>query len=620
MPKQKEPSTNTEVGDIETDGLNPSVVWVAAFKNLSSNEFFVFERPDLNPEPLLEHLKNVGRLVFHNGIAFDGPNLVRLVPGLSLDHIPIHDTLVLSRLFNYGVVGGHSLEAWGQRLGCRKLEHHDWTKLTPEMVDRCKSDVEITSRLYTKLLPWLDREAWKSAIDTEHQVAEICHDMEAGGFPFDIDKARALTFSIEEEFNRLNKTIQDSFKPRPTPIREYTPALTKLGTISKSSVPRNWADLTTVEPLAPFTTFEYQAFNPASPHQIVERLNEFGWKPFEKTKGHQLALRAHKKDKERLERFKVYGWQISEANLATLPDTAPEGARALSRWLILADRLSTLKEWTEAYRPATGSIHGRFMPIGAWTGRMSHNSPNTANVVSNSGEYGHEMRALWRVPKGHAQVGVDADGIQLRVLAHLINDERFTNGIVNGDKALGTDPHSLNKQALGAVCKDRDVAKTFIYAWLLGAGFGKIASILGCSFMEAKQASSDFLNFYPGLLELKSKQIPRDAARGYFVGLDKRVVVCDNTHLMLAGYLQNGESVVMKMANILWRQCLREAGIWFKQLNFVHDEWQTECLSDEADYVAKVQCDSIRTIGEILDLNCPLAGSGKIGNNWAECH
>jgi len=97
---------------------------------------------------------------------------------------------------------------------------------------------------------------------------------------------------------------------------------------------------------------------------------------------------------------------------------------------------------------------------------------------------------------------------------------------------------------------------------------------------------------------------------------------------MLAGYLQNGESCIMKTANILWRDRLRKEKISFKQVNFVHDEWQTEVDNDMdlALYVAQVQADSIKKVGEIFNLNCPLLGTytdGKkttIGENWYITH
>jgi DNA polymerase-1 len=213
-------------------------------------------------------------------------------------------------------------------------------------------------------------------------------------------------------------------------------------------------------------------------------------------------------------------------------------------------------------------------------------------------------------------VGVDAEGIQLRVLAHYMNDESFTFAVTSGNKDDGTDPHTLNKIAFGDPCRARADAKTFIYAWLLGAGVGKVAQILGCSGRDAKIAVEDFVAFYPGLKDLKEGLIPSDAGRGYFEGFDGRLVrivgedQSSKEHFCLAGYLQNGEVVTMKRAKQIWYPRLVSEGIPFKLVNFVHDEWQTE-VPDRAtaEYVATVQKESIRLAGEQLNLRCPMSGS-----------
>jgi DNA polymerase-1 len=209
-----------------------------------------------------------------------------------------------------------------------------------------------------------------------------------------------------------------------------------------------------------------------------------------------------------------------------------------------------------------------------------------------------------------------------------MNDERFTFAVTSGNKDDGTDPHTLNKIALGSACRSRADAKTFVYAWLLGAGIGKVSQILGCTGAEAKKAVEDFVTFYPGLVDLKGKVIPRDASRGYFEGFDGRYVSIvgedqgSKEHFALAGYLQNGEVVVMKRAKCIWYPRLKAERIPFELVNFVHDEWQTQVNAprDVAEYVASVQKDAIRQAGEDLNLRCPMSGSGDIGHTWKDTH
>ena len=496
------------------------------------------------------------------------------------------------------------------------------------MIDYCRQDVRVLGKLFEHFSPYLGSEHWQQAIRVELDTFIACEEMSANGFCFDKPQALTLSKNIKVQLEALDNELTTAFPPKAVQIREITPKETKFGTLHKSDF--RWTsdpDLSMFLPGCPFSLLEWVPFNPGSPKQIVERLNDAGWKPTEKTKGHidtEKALRFTRGDEKaqlskRLEEYKKTGWKVSEENLKSLPGTAPKAALSLAERLILASRLSDLEEWLALYRTDTGRIHGNFLSIGTWTHRMAHQKPNMANIPT-SEPYGKEMRKLWRADEGKVVVGVDAEGIQLRVLAHILDDPIFTEAIVNGDKSKGTDIHTLNQRALGSVCTSRDIAKTFIYSWLLGAGERKTANILNCSIGRAREARANFLEAYPGLKSLREDTIPRDVNRGYFIGLDKRRVLCDSEHKMLSGYLQNGEAVIMKLSRQLWAKTLREQNIEFKLVDFVHDEWVTEVDPEVAEYVKEVQINSFETIGQQLGLRCKLAGSGKIGNNWYEVH
>ena len=151
---------------------------------------------------------------------------------------------------------------------------------------------------------------------------------------------------------------------------------------------------------------------------------------------------------------------------------------------------------------------------------MSHNDPNMANISAkksikyNSKELnklatylGGMFRRLWRAPKGKILVGIDAKGIQLRILAHYMNDEEFIKTVCEGNEDDGTDIHNVNKRTLGAICKSRALAKTFIYAFLMGCTAGKVKEIFGCSQKEATEAFDGFIKRYPGLYKLRTELI-----------------------------------------------------------------------------------------------------------------
>jgi DNA polymerase-1 len=631
----------TVILDIETDSLDPKVVWVVVCKDVHTGEVHVFRRPDLVPEELLAYLADVNVCIGHNILLFDGPVLGRLVEGLFLPKLV--DTLVVSRLLDFDLAGGHSLAAWGERLGCPKIEFNDYTALTEEMVEYCIQDVEVTYLLYRRFLPYLDSNRWKPSIDLEHFVTSALYETHLNGFHFDVDKARELRYNINIEVQDFDLRLLSAFPPKVGLIREVSPRTTKYGTLNRNDF--RWVQDGDLSPFngGPFSLIEYVDFNPGSPAQIVQRLNEAGWKPEEKTKGHIQALRdkkklkkgsdAYNKNEERLAKFADTGFKVSEKNLDTLPDTAPEACKILAKRIKYASRVRVLDEWLSNLGEDQ-RIHGTINHIGAWTHRCSHDKPNTGNIPRDDAAFGKEMRSLWCVDDGFL-VGVDAEGIQLRVLAHYMDDKDFTFAVTSGKKEDETDPHSLNRKALGPPCKSRNDAKTFIYAWLLGAGVGKVAEILGCSHGDAADANDNFLEYYPGLKELKRRQIPSDAARGYFEAFDGRYIrifgedKSSKEHFTLAGYLQAGEAIIMKTAMKIWLPKLKKEKVPFKLVNFVHDEWQTQVPGDMqlAEYVARTQADSIREAGEALKLRCPMAGSilsghggVAIGKNWYETH
>lgn len=591
------------VFDIECDALvNPSTIWCIVAKDIDSGERYVWTGDRVYSQEVRNFFGRCERLIGHNIIDYDLYHLRRL-GGVSVRSDVVRDTLVLSRLLNFTREGGHSLDAWGKFLGFPKYEFNKFDEFSDEMLEYCINDVELNVKVYEYLMQKnrLGKPGWETAINVEHDIAFICKSMQDDGFTYDWGKHLILYDEISKRVEELERELQEAFPPK---IK-----VTQLKTKTK---------------------VEEIPFNPASPTQVVERLNEAGWQPTAKTEGH---IKAEKDgDEKRLEKFRRTGWKVNEENLATLPADAPEAAHKLVEYLFLIGRKRTLEQWAAAYNPATGAIHATFNGIGTWTHRMSHTEPNLGNVAAPKSvkykgeklanmavEYGKRMRELWTVPDEWWLVGTDADQIQLRIFAHYCDDPKLTEALINGRKEDRTDLHSINADILSV---SRDTAKTFIYAFLLGAGNRKLGEIIGGTAKSGREARERFLEAYPGLKELKENIIPGDARRGYFVGFDGRLVKCDNEHLMLAGYLQNGETVVMKHANILWRKWLDERGIPYRQCNFVHDEWQTRVMGGRgtAELVGDLQARAIEVAGESLGVKCPLKGDYRIGNNWYETH
>jgi DNA polymerase I-like protein with 3'-5' exonuclease and polymerase domains len=338
----------------------------------------------------------------------------------------------------------------------------------------------------------------------------------------------------------------------------------------------------------PFTKVKYKEFNLGSRQQIAERLMLLGWKPKKKTdKGHVI---------------------VDEKVLSEIHNI-PE-AKLINRFLMLQKRIAQVNSWIEGIKE-DGRVHGKVITNGTITGRMSHQSPNMAQIPAVYSPYGKECRALWTVNKGYKLVGVDASGLELRMLAHYMNDERYTHEVVNGDI------HRANQAAAGL--ESRDKAKTFIYAFIYGAGSKKIGSIIGGSERDGERAKEKFLRATPSLRSLREK-VERVAQRRWVRGLDQRKIIIRHPHAALNTLLQGAGAIVMKYAlTLLEEYVIRKQIKAFPVVN-VHDEFQYEVEESRAEEFGRLAVQSIIDAGKQLNVRCPLNGEYKIGNNWSETH
>jgi len=641
----------TVVADIETESLTPEKIWCLVAKEEGAKSYKIWNKfSGYGSFPT--YAKGVDRWVFHNGLSFDAPVINRLIG----DVIPIEkvvDTFVVSRLVNYSNYSGHGLDEIGISLGQPKTVFNDFSKFSMEMQNYCKDDVDLGTKVYLKYKPYIDDPAWAKSMWIEHQTAQLCKEMHDNGFKFDLDLAMKVLPQIKERLYELEANMKDAWPDELVEYKRLKYRTKEDGTIyatvtnAMDDNPKTTIDYS--DPLNPeLVCYQWSAFNPGSTKDRVEKLWGAGWSPTEKSNGHyKFSIKAEVGEKwplngktvltqetydEKKKHFEFYGWTVSDENLATLPVDAPQGARDLAEWLCLNGRLKALEERIRCC-DSDGRIRTNFWHIGAWTHRMAHSNPNLANISSPfhgdvvtpvdavKDKYDADFRRMFKVEDGHYLVGTDAESIQLRVLAHYLKNDEYVEAIVNGKKEDESDIHNVNKRALILPHLTRDHAKTFIYAWLLGAGTAKVARILGCSMKQAKQAVDAFVKNTKGLGELKRGLIKRDAARGYFEGLDGRKVINNSEYLMLAGYLQNGEAVLMKYSAILWNQWAKEEGVGYKMVNFVHDEWQTEAFTHaDAVRIGELQCKALEQAGIDLGVRCPMSGETKIGHNWFDTH
>ncbi len=572
------------VFDIEANGLNPDKVWCIIAYERGAKEYITWSGDDL--VCFKDWIKEQGELevIGHNIIGYDIPVLEQLL-NVDFSKCKVTDTLVMSRLAQPSREGGHSLENWGQLLGFPKGEHNDWDNFSQDMVEYCEQDVRVNELVYQRLLRDLDGFGTESLM-LEGQVQGIISKQIKNGWVLDQEKAFGLLAKLKERKFDLEDEVHEKFKPLPTFIKEITPKIKKDGSYSVVGLKFLGDHWTTA--VAPFSRLDYPEFNLGSRQQIGRYLQYFGWKP---------------------ETFTEKGQPIVDESVLNKVKGIPE-AELIGEYLMVQKRIAQIQSWVDAVQD-NGRVHGYVNSNGAVTGRMTHSKPNMGQVPAVYSPYGRECREVWTVPSGYTLVGMDASGLELRMLAHYMNDERYTNEILTGDI------HTANQLASGLATRDQ--AKTFIYAFLYGAGDAKIGSIVGGTAKDGKRLKEKFLSNTPALGRLRER-VGVASGRGYVLGLDRRRVYVRSEHAALNTLLQSAGAIVMKKALQLLDEYATKWNIDYKIIGNIHDEIQTEVRSDEADVFGRLATSCIEAAGLHYKLNCPLAGEYKVGNTWADTH
>jgi len=573
------------VFDIETDDLHATKVWCIVAQNPDSGEIYKFPPDKL--EEGYKFLATADTLIGHNIIGFDIP-LVEKFGNVDLSTKEVIDTLVLSRLFNPTRDGGHSLGTWGYKLGYPKIEFEDYLNYSEEMLTYCVRDVELN----TKVLQELRKESKgfeKDCISIEQGVAKIMKQQESDGFEFDMKLALSLLAELREKKQLIESEVHETFKPKWVDTKQVTPYIKKDGNLSKRGMTdEEYQRCLDTDNYKPFMRQTLQEFNLGSRKQIGEYLIDFGWKP---------------------DRFTPTGQPIvDEKTLSKI--THIHEAKLIADFLLLQKRIAQIDSWVEAVRD-DGRVHGFVIPNGTITGRMAHRNPNVAQVPSQGSPYGKECRSCWIVKDGYKLVGVDASGLELRMLAHYMDDKEYINEIINGDI------HTANQNFAGL--KSRDQAKTFIYALVYGAGDEKIGSIIKGSRTAGKQLRERFLSSLPAYRTLKDR-VDRAATKTFLKGLDGRKLYIRNKHAALNTLLQGAGAILMKKALVMLDDILKLNTIDYRFVANIHDEWQIEVKESQADFVGEMAVKCIIDAGEHFNLRCPMDGEYKVGGNWSETH
>ena len=548
--------------DVETN-LAHDQIWLCVIQDLDTKEVQCHTEPS---QALTEIIQQADTVIGHNLISFDAPVLAKCW-NIVITKAQAVDTLVMSRLLNPSIVGGHSLKEWGKRLGSAKIafevEDFDagWSQ---EMQDYCIQDVNLTARLYRHLQ--FSFETWENdgeqSLKLEHDIQHICKGMQDNGFKLDVDKASTFLGTLTDRENEIESELQTVF-----------PAITT----------RRWSEKTGKELKA-----QVQAFNPGSRKQIAERLQALGVEFTKLTDKGNIII------------------DDAVLNEIDLPE-----AKLLAEYFLLQKRSGLVKGWLKHLDITDGRVHGGVITNGAVTGRMTHRNPNMAQIPSTNSPYGDVCREVWTVDEGRKLVGADLSGIELRCLAHYMRDDEYTKELLDGDI------HTRNQKAAGL--PTRNNAKTFIYATLYGAGPAKIGSIVNGGAKEGTKLLNKFFTNLPKLGKLLAK-VKRLGGSGFITGLDGRQLHIRSEHSALNTLLQSCGAIIAKQWCVeMWNEIERQ-GLDAKLVAFVHDELQWDCAAKDAEKVGQIAVAMAAECGKILGFRLAVGADYSVGTTWKDTH
>lgn len=580
--KQSSQTSRTLIFDIETDNLllDVSTFWVGVIYCIEEKKYEVYKTADA----MVEALNRGTKLVGHNIVGYDIPVLNKL-SSLQVDYnIPVEDTLILAKLLYYDKDKGwsHSLDSYGERLGEKKGTYNDWSKYSEEMLTYCRQDVRVTHKLYSHLnrkRTWLPLEA----LQLEQDVQRVVTAQYERGWEFNEKKARELHIELVNEKEIAETNLYETFKDK------YLPD-------GKVKVPKRPFRRLGVSTVGPHQPIKLTRFNPGSSRHVVWWVDKlYGKQDWKRTeKGNE------KTDAETLmEMFKDKEW-----------------ASPLLHYLEVTKLLGQLAEGPKAWLKyiREGRIHGQADILGTVTGRFTHNNPNLAQVPSIRAYKGREARSLFTVKRGYRLVGADASGLELRTLSHYL--ARYDGGTY-GKLVLDGDIHTENQKAAGL--PTRDNAKTFIYAFLYGAGDSKIGTVTGGGSKEGARLKKTFTSKVLGLSGLIN-DVKKAAKRGYLVGISGRRLHVRSPHSALNVLLQSAGAYYMKYWVVAVDKWMKEEGIDGGIVGNIHDEIQVEVVEDQAKKVAKKLEELFIEVGEAIGMRIKMEGESKIGDNWEETH
>lgn len=438
-----------------------------------------------------------------------------------------------------------------------------------------------------------------NALFLEHHILRIINKQEQTGVQFDTKRGEFYIRALQKRKEWLYKAIRPylSMEVRVPYDRPISKPFKRDGHHT-ANVLKWFGEGRLPDIGGPFTRVRFEEPDLSKRARITTQLLRLGWKPMHFTdKGHP----------------KITFEGEPCPSLGTINGAI---GRNIQRWYIYRHREGQIKSFVNAVR-SDGRISASAITIGTPTFRFRHRL--VVNLPRTGTEYGTRIRSLFTASEGRVLVGHDAKGLELRTLAHYINDPKFTEEVVNGD------PHTKNQRDAGL--PTRDDAKTFIYAFIYGARDPKLGSIVGKGRAAGARLRRQFLRANPKLAELV-EQTKRASTRGYLIGLDGRKITLRRdkftgevqTYKGLNSLNQAAGAIVMKWSCYLLDKWVTEMGLDVWKVIDMHDEAQADVLVKDVEIYSALARQSIVQAGTMLNLNVPLDADVKVGATWAETH
>lgn len=597
--------------DIEANGLTPDTVWCVCVTNAGTNERLAFYGPGTLPrtKEWIDHLPKDCFLVGHNIISYDWLWLNRLGHiSFPLDHLV--DTLVLSKLYDPKMLDGHSLAAWGVRLGFPKVEHNEWDKFSPEMLLRCVGDVELTLRIFLALTKRMrERGFSEKSCWIEHNIREVIDRQQRRGFWFNIGGARELLAELRTREADLDVPLQRLFPPKRFLAQSGPIRVKQDGTLFASHLKLR-EKFEVVEFDDTYEAYDYKPFNVGSPKQRVERLLDLGWVPSKFTEPSESHPKGQPKaDEESILEF--------VGDLEGQGSDGVEAVRGMANWLVANGRGNMVTTWLANVNYGDSRMHGRVDTCGAGSRRMTHSGPNTANIPTSDPkvQYGARCRALWGCTPnaGRKLVGYDAKSLEMLVFAHHL---RAPDWLI--DYYLNGNPHTNNGLAYGVT---KPKAKKDFYAMIYGAQDAKLGSHHGKGRAFGKKVRQTLYEKTPGLEGAMEEARDEYESNGGFIrNIDGGFVRCPSPHCALNYKIQPDGAILMKLTAIRLDEKLSKEGLDSWKVGDIHDEAQLDTVEGDTAKCGELACQTITECGEELGFRVPMAGDYKVGDTWSETH